>query len=266
MADTVLVALFAVFAAANASVLPATPILSAYSAAPLISTYSAAPLVSTGLVGEQTVVAGPSGTIATGRTLAAPAYAAAPFVSSYAAPGLIARSFWDLSPGYFSLNTSSWCKCKEFRRIAGNPKKWEGVQNISRNCKNKFEQVRNIWGKTFTGYFTEQVLGSSRKFQRKVQNLRSGEELLEFKEVGETSKYFQVQHKRSHWGILLNKLMETRCIYFWGSVRKSMEISNKESLPEGAGYQTRSGVGGYNRSTVGGYSRSGKGPAGGDGS
>ncbi|KAJ8924261.1 hypothetical protein NQ315_007053 [Exocentrus adspersus] len=94
MNSFVLVALFAVFAAANASVLPATPILSSYSAAPLLSAYSAAPWVSTGLVGERTIVAGPSGTIATGRTLAAPAIAAAPLISSYAAPGLIARSFW----------------------------------------------------------------------------------------------------------------------------------------------------------------------------
>ncbi|XP_018563075.1 uncharacterized protein LOC108904860 [Anoplophora glabripennis] len=48
-------------------------------ASPVVSAYSA-PVIAGGLVGEQTVVAGPSGTVATGRTLAAPA------VAAYAAP------------------------------------------------------------------------------------------------------------------------------------------------------------------------------------
>ncbi|XP_018563100.1 vitelline membrane protein Vm26Ab-like [Anoplophora glabripennis] len=103
MNSFVLVALFAVFAAANAGLLTGAPLVSAYGAAPVVSAYSA-PLVGAGLVGEQTVVAGPSGTIATGRTLAAPAvsaYAApalaaysAPIVSPYAAHGVVARTIW----------------------------------------------------------------------------------------------------------------------------------------------------------------------------
>ncbi|XP_018563086.1 cuticle protein 16.5-like [Anoplophora glabripennis] len=111
MNSFVLVALFAVFAAANAGVLPATSLVTGYAAAPVVSAYSA-PLVGAGLVGEQTVVAGPSGTIATGKTFGAPAVAAyaapavaaysapavaaygAPLVSSYAAPGLVARTIW----------------------------------------------------------------------------------------------------------------------------------------------------------------------------
>ncbi|KAJ8924262.1 hypothetical protein NQ315_007054 [Exocentrus adspersus] len=78
------VAFFAFLAVAHAGII--SPVVSAYSA----------PWVGAGLVGEQTVVAGPSGTIATGRTLAAPAVAAygAPIVSSYAAPGLVARALW----------------------------------------------------------------------------------------------------------------------------------------------------------------------------
>ncbi|KAJ8943407.1 hypothetical protein NQ314_009776 [Rhamnusium bicolor] len=83
-----LAAFFVVFAAANASILApslySAPL--AYSA-PVVSPY-AAPVVAGGVVGEQIVVAGPSGTIATGRTLAAP------FVGAYGAPGVIAaRSY-----------------------------------------------------------------------------------------------------------------------------------------------------------------------------
>ncbi|XP_018563125.1 vitelline membrane protein Vm26Ab-like [Anoplophora glabripennis] len=103
MNSLVFVALLAVFAAANAGVLTGAPLISAYGAAPVVSAYSA-PLVGAGLVGEQTVVAGPSGTIATGRTLGAPAFAAyaapavaaysSPIVSSYAAPAVVARTIW----------------------------------------------------------------------------------------------------------------------------------------------------------------------------
>ncbi|XP_066254530.1 cuticle protein 16.5-like [Euwallacea similis] len=59
------------------------PVVSAYSA-PVVSTYSA-PLVS-GVATHSTVdtvVAGPSGTIATGRTVASPVVAAAPVVSAW---------------------------------------------------------------------------------------------------------------------------------------------------------------------------------------
>ncbi|XP_023309968.1 cuticle protein 16.5-like [Anoplophora glabripennis] len=68
----------------SAPVVAAAPLVSTYAApavlgSPIVSAYSA-PVVAAGLVGEQTVVAGPSGTIATGQTLAAPA------VAAYAAP------------------------------------------------------------------------------------------------------------------------------------------------------------------------------------
>ncbi|XP_023312776.1 vitelline membrane protein Vm26Ab-like [Anoplophora glabripennis] len=102
MNSFVLVAFFTLFAVASAEILPGAPLVSAYSA-PVVSAYSA-PVVGAGLVGEQTVVAGPSGTIATGRILASPAVAAyaapavaaysAPIVSSYAAPGVVARTIW----------------------------------------------------------------------------------------------------------------------------------------------------------------------------
>ncbi|KAJ8943408.1 hypothetical protein NQ314_009777 [Rhamnusium bicolor] len=83
-----LVAFFAVFAASNAGLLAPSLYTAplAYSA-PVVSPY-AVPAVAGGLVGEQTLVAGPSGTIATGRTFAPS------FVGGYAAPGVIAaRSY-----------------------------------------------------------------------------------------------------------------------------------------------------------------------------
>ncbi|KAJ8943409.1 hypothetical protein NQ314_009778 [Rhamnusium bicolor] len=88
MNSIILTAFFALIAASNAGLLApslySAPL--AYSA-PVVSPY-AAPVVAGGLVGDQTVVAGPSGTIATGRSFATP------FVGGYGAPGVIAaRSF-----------------------------------------------------------------------------------------------------------------------------------------------------------------------------
>ncbi|KAG5879412.1 hypothetical protein JTB14_027235 [Gonioctena quinquepunctata] len=70
--------------------LPTLPVVSAYSApavsaysAPLWSAYAAPSVVANGVVAQNsvdTVVAGPSGTIATSKTVAAPAFYSAPTV------------------------------------------------------------------------------------------------------------------------------------------------------------------------------------------
>ncbi|KAJ8963223.1 hypothetical protein NQ318_018689 [Aromia moschata] len=66
----------------SAPAIAAAPLVSAYSA-PVVSSY-AAPLVTGGVIGARSVIAGPSGTIATGSSLAAPA------VATYAAPAVVA--------------------------------------------------------------------------------------------------------------------------------------------------------------------------------
>ncbi|XP_023025867.2 uncharacterized protein [Leptinotarsa decemlineata] len=81
------------YAAHGAYALPAysaysTPVVSAYSA-PLVSAYAAPSVVASGVVAHRsvdTVVAGPSGTIATSKTVAAPAVYSAPTV--YATHGV----------------------------------------------------------------------------------------------------------------------------------------------------------------------------------